>query len=895
MNIKKSIFSILAFFLITNAQVVYTKDSQDDNNNSQISVNSDNNDSLQNNPQYNEEMWKFIEETFQSVVDQTQKIEFCLQTIEQIINAGKIKFDNKDTKSQVLHEIKNIKSILQNISTYYTTQITDKNQSMSLLTCYNTAFIEYLLPVFQNDIKTINAEKFGTFLEENIERIATKMDSDEQQLFVMIETSEANIKLLMTASDSVGLSMLNKCYRYLDTKPLPWYGKSTIATAQDVALWGSAALIAYGFAVYFSPRELTIPGTWKEYIAPIKTTPTVNDPNLLKEYKEWSDEHVEIIDNKRYQNTPKPEKFDSLIPLDTETKNSENKVETWTDNGKTYTRWTANDLPLKASFFGDFSETKRSLIQQDSTEAKNLQKDFGIYSHIHVGAHAASDPFVAIGLGTAGALAWLVKKPALEFFENTKKKLNYGFNYYVKGDITPPKNSNEIPKTYFTDMVGGEHLEKLARELTDYLKNPLRYERAGISPSTGYLLVGPSQTGKSFFAKALKTMIDEQFDDNNEKVKFVIITADDLKYFGGFTEIFYWARKNAPIILFMDEIDMFGTRRDRDAKNTQELLTAMNGMDTDPSKKVIVIAATNRPEELDFALKQKGRLGTVITFDVPTYECRKAYLEKQLNKKNIVLTPEMIDTIAQETDSQTYNMIDDIIRQALQLATFQTRPVTEADFEITLDREIRKIKPNSSMSTQEQELVAIYQAGQAVARHVLATDQQIVKITIDTVDKPMKSKEGFGVISEQKGEQHENHELLPPTRIKPTRLGFVFTMSKTNNHELICDTDQEKELMALLAGQAALELIKGVTFNGFGKEDRAKVIEALEKKISQGTPITDTIRQQALAAKEILYNKAKAALKNHVDFIAIVHDELIKNHTINTKEWLQLTANYSII
>jgi cell division protease FtsH len=196
-------------------------------------------------------------------------------------------------------------------------------------------------------------------------------------------------------------------------------------------------------------------------------------------------------------------------------------------------------------------------------------------------------------------------------------------------------------------------------------------------------------------------------------------------------------------------------------------------MDTDPSKKVIVIAATNKPEELDFALKQKGRLGTVITFDVPTYECRKSYLEKQLIKKNIMLNPEIIDTIAQETHSQTYNMIDDIIRQALQLATFQTRPVEEADFEKILDREIRKIKPNTTMSAQEQELVAIYQAGQAVARHLLATDQQIVKITIDTVDKPMKSKEGFGIVNEQKGETHENHELLPQTRIKPTRLGFV--------------------------------------------------------------------------------------------------------------------------
>jgi hypothetical protein len=93
---------------------------------------------------------------------------------------------------------------------------------------------------------------------------------------------------------------------------------------------------------------------------------------------------------------------------------------------------------------------------------------------------------------------------------------------------------------------------------------------------------------------------------------------------------------------------------------------------------------------------------------------------------------------------------------------------------------------------------------------------------------------------------------------------------------------------------SALELIKGKTFNGFGKEDRAKVIEALEKKISQGTPITDKIRQQAIAAKDILYQQAKHALQNHTEFIKIVMNELIKNHTITTKQWLQLTANYKI-
>ncbi len=388
-------------------------------------------------------------------------------------------------------------------------------------------------------------------------------------------------------------------------------------------------------------------------------------------------------------------------------------------------------------------------------------------------------------------------------------------------------------------------------------------------------------------------MVDEAFEGSNEEVKFWTVLADDLTRMS-FDDIFYWARKNAPIIIFIDEIDMYGTRRDKNAKNTQDLLTAMNGIDTDPSKKVIVIAATNKPEELDFALKQKGRLGSVITFDFPTYECRKQYLEKQLDKKNIMLSLEMIDIIAQETDGHTYNMIDDIIKQSLQLATFQTRPVQESDFEITLDREIRKIKPNTTMSAQEKEIVAIYQAGQAAARHILSTEQQIVKITIDTVDKPLKSKEGFGIINEQKGQFHENHELLPQIRMKSTRLGFVFTMSKTNNHELSSDEEQEKELIALLSGGAALELLKGKTFTGFGKEDRAKVLEALEKKISQGTPITDEIRQQAIAAKDLLYIKAKNCLKGHTSFIKVIVDELLKNSTINTKQWLELAANYKI-
>ena len=864
-------YSILLLFINFN-QLSYAEDMQEDKTRSSITSPTNS----QSDSNHDQEFLNFIEDTFQSVVEQTQTIEFSLQQIELILNAGQIKFNHtKISKSQLLAEIKDIKSIIQTIFQFYTTNM-EKGEAILVGTCFNTAFINHLLPIITKNVHDLNVENFDKSVSQDFENIKNSLQ-DLEQIPLMIKDNNDRLQLLAQASDTIGLTLFNKIYRYLDTNTLPFYGKSTIEAVKDVAYWGSISFIVYTLAIYFTKRDLPIYWTSKKY------TPEADSATLELEKQMKSDE---------FNNLSESEKTIITKQLK-ELHQSKKGPTTWKGvDGQTYTYQTAEDFfPLK-KLLGDFRETKRAPLKPDENDVKKLENKFGIFSHMHDAALAASDPFISF---PCGFLYSQTRGHFQELYKKMKKQFNESIEYYFKGNINLGKNSNTIPKTYFKDMIGGEDLEKLARELTDYLKNPTRYERAGITPSVGYLLVGPAQTGKSFFAKALKTMIDEEFSDETDKVKFFSITADDVKYFDGFARIFNIARRDAPCILFIDELDLHGARRDRDARITQELLTSINGIETDQSKKVIVIAATNKPEELDFALKQKGRLGTIITFDYPTYECRKAYLEKQLQKKNIMLSDEMIDTIAQETDGHTYNMIDDIIRQALQLATYQTRPVTEADFEVTLDREIRKIKPNTTISVAEKELVAMYQAGQAAARHILNTDQQIVKITIDAVDKPIKSKEGFGVINENKGHQHENIELLPANRIKPTRLGFVFTMSKINNHELLSDLEQEKELMALLAGQAALELIKGTTYHEFGKEDRAKVLEAFEKKISQGTPITDVIRLQAIAQKEALYQKVKNVLKNHTEFIQTIVDQLLQCTTINKKQWQSLTADYPVV
>ncbi len=815
MAIKKSFFLIIApLYMTTCGLVIAQSEDHHTINSTHIAISDDNNVPEEASYQYNPEMWKFIETTFQTVCDQTAKIEFCLQQSIQILNSGKMKFDaTKVSKSALLEEIKIIKEMIETISHFYTTSL-HKDEAILQGTLFNAAFMSYLLPVITQDIREIKAEDFDKIVSQNFEQFVSNMTSEEN-LHLLIEENEKNIHTLIQACDTIGLNYFNKIYRFLDTKQIPWYGKSTLATGYDIAYWSTAAAVAGMLAIYVMPQSLKIP----------------------------------FIDGK-------------VIFGDF-------KIKKW---------------------IGDFNQKAREIkgnITPD--ELKTIQNDSTYISDAHGLVHTYADPFTTT---TLGGLAYFTLPYIKESYIAASKKCLQWVNYHFKGDASAIKGSQDFTKAYFKDFVGGEHLEQLAHELADYLKNPLRYERSGIAPSNGYLLIGPSQTGKSFFAKALKTLIDEEFEGSNDKVKFVSISQDDLAYYQGFANLFYLLSKQAPVILFIDEIDMFGVRRALDKKNTQELLTAMNGIDTDPSKKIIVIAATNRPEELDFALVQKGRLGDIISFDYPTYQYRKEYLERQLYKRNITIDQDMIDMIAQETDGQTFNMIDTIVKHAARIATYQTRPVQESDFETALDREIRKIKPNTTLSAAEKELIGIYQAGQAVARHILKTDQKIVKITLDTVDKPLPSKEGFDMISESKGQRHENHDLLPQTRVKPTRLGFIFTISATNNHELLSDTQQEQELLALLAGQAALEIVKGCNFHEFGKEDRAKVLEALEKKIAQGTPITDAIRQQAITAKDNLYQKVKTLLQNKTSWIKIITDALIKNHTINRKQWLALTEQF---
>ena len=441
-------------------------------------------------------------------------------------------------------------------------------------------------------------------------------------------------------------------------------------------------------------------------------------------------------------------------------------------------------------------------------------------------------------------------------------------------------------KVYFKDMVGCAELERLARKIASFMKHPERYERAQIEEHRGILLYGPPQTGKSYFAKALRTLIEDEL-GNQGKVRFIdakqlFDRGYPIKY------IFMEAQFYAPCILFFDEIDLVGTHRDKDAFSTSQLLTCMQGIDN-TSKQIFVIGATNRPDQLDQALLVDGRFGKRIYVKYPEYEDRKAYLMQQLAKRSITnLSSEFIDCMAQETENCSFNNLKRIITEAIIQSSIETRPIQQKDFEQALDGEIRKIQAPEKLSETDKEIVAIYQASKAVARHVLHSRQDVIKITINPVIKDVKTAEAVCTIKTDTGQTPENEKFAARKKEQITKWGEVFTKTKSNFSDLISDDQQKQEALALLAGNAGLQLLLNKSYTQCNKQDRAEAMQIIYAMLLGGEKIDDKVKQQALQIKDTYEKEILTLLAPYKDKIQTIAKLLVKQNTIDRYEWKKL-------
>lgn len=331
----------------------------------------------------------------------------------------------------------------------------------------------------------------------------------------------------------------------------------------------------------------------------------------------------------------------------------------------------------------------------------------------------------------------------------------------------------------FTDVAGEDEAKELLTEIVDYLHNPHKYTEIGASMPKGALLVGPPGTGKTLLAKAVAGEAEVPF--------FSISGSEFVEMFVGMgaakvRDLFKQANEKAPCIVFIDEIDTIGKKRDgagfgggndEREQTLNQLLTEMDGFDG--SKGVVILAATNRPDSLDPALLRPGRFDRRIPVELPDLQGREEILRVHAKKIKISDTVRF-DEIAKAAAGASGAELANIVNEAALRAVRDGRKfATQADFEESIEVVIAGYqKKNRVLSNKEKLIVSYHEIGHALVAAKQSESAPVHKITI-----------------------------IPRTS---GALGYTMQVDETE-HYLMTKEELENKIATFTGGRAAEELI----------------------------------------------------------------------------------------
>jgi cell division protease FtsH len=291
----------------------------------------------------------------------------------------------------------------------------------------------------------------------------------------------------------------------------------------------------------------------------------------------------------------------------------------------------------------------------------------------------------------------------------------------------------ERPDTTFADVAGYEGAKREVTEVVDFLKNPDRYRRAGAVGPKGVLMVGPPGTGKTLLARAVA---------GEAHVPFISVTGSSfVEMFVGVgaarvRDLFAEARKRAPSIVFIDEIDAIGQRRggqfvsnDERDQTLNQMLSEMDGFD--PATGVVVMAATNRPETLDPALLRPGRFDRQVVIPLPAQAERRAILQVHAKGKQLGGDVDL-DIVARGTPGFSGADLANLVNEAAIFAVRAGRDVISAvDFSEARDRILLGRRDSSNaLLPDEKRAVAVHESGHALVAAISEHGDPVAKVTI---------------------------------------------------------------------------------------------------------------------------------------------------------------------
>lgn len=334
-------------------------------------------------------------------------------------------------------------------------------------------------------------------------------------------------------------------------------------------------------------------------------------------------------------------------------------------------------------------------------------------------------------------LMWIL--PGLIFYiiwrqtsKTIQSRMGAGGNFMSFGNSGAKIYADADIKTTFADVAGQEEAKETLKEIVDFLHNPKKYTEIGASLPKGALLVGPPGTGKTLIARAVA---------GEAKVPFFAISGSEfVQMFVGMgaakvRDLFKQAGEKAPCIIFIDEIDAIGKKRegtfsgnDEREQTLNQLLTEMDGFDG--RKGVVILAATNRPESLDKALLRPGRFDRRIQMDLPDLEGRKAILNVHLKKvKHDSIN---LDIVARATSGSSGAELANIVNEAALRAVRMGRTrVTTSDLEESVETVIAGAQRKGKViSADEKKVIAYHEIGHALVVAMQTHSAPVHKITI---------------------------------------------------------------------------------------------------------------------------------------------------------------------
>ncbi|KAB3529793.1 ATP-dependent metallopeptidase FtsH/Yme1/Tma family protein [Alkaliphilus pronyensis] len=444
-------------------------------------------------------------------------------------------------------------------------------------------------------------------------------------------------------------------------------------------------------------------------------------------------------------------------------------------------------------------------------------------------------------------------------------------------------SSEKNKQLTFSSVAGNDEAKESLMELVDFLKNPDKYMRYGARMPKGVILYGPPGTGKTLMAKALAS---------EAMVDFMAVSGSDfVQIYAGLgaariRSLFKKAREKSKCVIFIDEIDAIGKKRDRGGlggsdesdRTLNALLTEMSGFKG--SEGIIVLAATNRLDTLDEALLRPGRFDRQIEVGLPDLKAREEIL--QLYSEDRPISPALdLGRLAQQTVYFSGAKLESLMNEA---AIYAARDNAKSIEDYHVDKAFYKViagdekKNRSQIAKQDRRITAFHEAGHTVATKLLASANKVTKVTI------IPSTKGAGGFCMN----------IPPDKMFHTKLDMINNIKISLAGRVVEEIIFGKDNITTGASndiQKATETLL-MMIKHFGMSEKMGM---LNYEMLMGQQAADgNLVKECNHSMEALYNETKELINDNIELVTEIANELLRKETLNEDEIDIIIENVSL-